>query len=315
MLPYYYTNIPFLSNSQRQCIFPMYTYICFPQDMLWQLFISATHYEKKRLIFFPHHFCGEMTAVWHAVGGPRLRWSAHGLNTGARWWPRNVFSKPWTGTWFQAPPVPVGRQLARLKLTQLDGAWFWIRVMVRSGRMGRFYHFDPYRNCNSFFFPCALVAKYCLYHFIIFKQGNIPSQFSIFNFFKNTEKNPSFSQFNYINSGRWRINEAFNRLRWRLRSWIGDFLAQKSPTNGLLKWTWMMNLWDSWTKFCWFVASKLVTDMFFMQCCMVSIWCLITVSVAWVLFLHRDFSTTIYDVYIYMIIYACESTCSYLEKR
>ena len=79
--------------------------------------------------------------------------------------------------------------------------------------------------------------------------SNIPSQFSILNFFKNTENNPSFSQFNYINSGRWRI-----------RSWIGDFLAQKSPTNGLLKWTWMMNLWDSWTKFCWFVASRLVND-------------------------------------------------------
>ena len=188
--------------------------------------------------------------LWHAVG-QRLRWSAHGLNTGARWWPRNVFSKPWTGTQPSTQFAPVGTAV----ITELDGVWFWIKVMIRSGRMGRFYHFDPYRNCTSFIFPLRTgYQKLRLPSF-----SNIHSQVFL-NFFKNSEIKPSFSQFNYISLGHWRINEAFNRLRWRVRSWIGDFLAQKSPTDGLLKWTWMMNLWDPWTKFCWFVASKLVAD-------------------------------------------------------
>lgn len=87
-------------NVFSQCI-PTYVFlrICFDSFSFLLLIMK-----KNGWFFCPHHFCGKMTAVT-CCGGPRLRWSAHGLNTGARWWPRNVFSKPWTGTWFQAPQL------------------------------------------------------------------------------------------------------------------------------------------------------------------------------------------------------------------
>lgn len=118
---------------------------------------------KKTVDFFVPIISVAKWQLWHAVGArdsddQRMVWTPAQDDGHA-----TSFPSLGPGPGSKHPSwAPVGTAV----ITELDGVWFWIKVMIRSGRMGRFYHLTITEIAVRLFFLCALVTKYCVYHLL-----------------------------------------------------------------------------------------------------------------------------------------------------